>query len=80
MTNRRMLEKLENEEAIDLKDNKREGRFYILEKFVDGADYCDTSADRWIWSIGKRKSDGVILASLAGDLYENDAYECLWLR
>lgn len=34
----------------------------------------------YIWSIGKRHSDGVILASRNGDLYQNPEFECLWLR
>lgn len=78
--NRRMEEKVAAMDAIDLKDHSREGDYYVLDAVVDGADYCDTSLEKWVWSIGRRKSDGVILASLTAEFYQNDAFECLWLR
>jgi hypothetical protein len=31
--------------------------------FKEGKDYCDGERERWIWSIGQRKSDGTIFAS-----------------
>ena len=80
MHNRAMGRKLTTRRAIDLSMNPRIGGYYILDKFVERMDYCDAVREVWIWSIGKRKSDGVILASLTTDLYQNPDYECLWLR
>lgn len=53
---------------------------YQLENFWEDHDYCDSATEQWIWSIGRRYSDGVIIASTAADLYQNPDYECLWLR
>ena len=75
-----MEKKLKRKEAIDVSDRPREGPYYVLSRFVDGKDYCDKEQEAWIWSIGKRKTDGVILASRQGDLYQNEAFECLFLR
>jgi hypothetical protein len=75
-----MKERLDAREAIDLSPCKREGRYYVVETYVDGVDYCDAKTEAWIWSIGRRLSDGVILASTQADLYQNPAFECLWLR
>lgn len=81
--NVRMREKVEKNEAIDLKNNRRTSEgYYILESFDPGdeMDYCDTSTDSWIWSIGQRYSDGVILASTSNVFYQNPDYNCLFLR
>jgi hypothetical protein len=65
---------------------EKDGDYFVLpeEFFVDDLDYCcethDERAPALIWSIGRRHSDGKILASLQADLYQNDDYECLWLR
>lgn len=75
-----MNRKVAAAEAVDLSKNKREGKYYVLDSFVDGADYCDLEKTTWIWSIGRRKADGVILASTSSDLYQNAEFECLWLR
>lgn len=91
MENKAMQRKINSGEAIDLKDCRRieadgtvEGNkknpYYVVENFIDDADYCDSSTESWIWSIGRRKSDGLILASTTADLYQNDEFECLWLR
>src|ERR1017187_10321610 len=71
-------EKIRMGRAIDLSAFPKEGDDYILQNVIEGMDYC--GSDCWIWSIGKRKSDGVILASHTMKFYENPAYECLWLR
>lgn len=76
----RMLEKIERGEAIDLSRNEREGDDIVLDRVVDGMDYCLFDTEDWIWSIGRRKSDGVILASTSAKFYQNPDYECLWLR
>ena len=75
-----MKQKLKDREAIDLAGMPREGRFYVLAQFVEEQDYCDSRTGAWMWSIGQRKSDGVILASDDGEFYQNPEYECLWLR
>lgn len=80
MRNISMRKKLVKREAIDISGCEREGDYYILTKFVDGKDYCDAETEMWVWSIGRRYSDGVILASLSSNLYQNDKFECLFLR
>ena len=80
MLNKYMEEKLENGEAVDLSKCQREGRYYVVPEFVDGVDYCDAVSESWIWSIGRRYSDGVILASPGNDLYQNPQFRCLFLR
>lgn len=82
LKNLAMKKELEKGAALDVREIGTEvgpGK-YQLPKVVDGKDYCDSRTEAWIWSIGKRKTDGVILASTAADLYQNDDYECLWLR
>ena len=80
MTNLAMQRKLNNGGAIDLKDAPRWNKWYILDRFIDDIDYCDSSTDAWIWSIGKRKLDGMIFASTTTEFYQNPQFECLWLR
>jgi hypothetical protein len=80
MTNQRMKEKLKAGEAIDVSECPRLGPYYVLRKFVTDKDYCDAKDQAWIWSIGRRFHDGLILASRKGDLYQNQNFECLWLR
>lgn len=84
--NTRMSQKIKEGQAIDLKDKPREGDYYILGEKADpfnedaDDDYCDTSTSSWMWSIGRRRKDGRILASRSSDLYQNPDFECLWLR
>jgi hypothetical protein len=79
--NRSMARKLIAGRAIDIsKQPRTRGGYYILDHYVDGKDYCDAKQEAWVWSIGRRKSDNTILASLEGDLYENPKFDCLWLR
>lgn len=80
MANRAMARKLATGKAIDVSPCPREDFYYVLHEVKDGMDYCDASTEKWITSIGKRHRDGVILASLKGDLYGNRDFECLWLR
>ena len=77
-----MREMLMNHKAIDVSGCKKEGVFYILPSgmFAENLDYCNKETEQWIWSIGRRLSDNVILASHSTELYQNDLYECLWLR
>jgi hypothetical protein len=80
MENRAMARKLMAKRAIDVSNMPRVGNYYILDKVEDGIDYCNAKEERWIWSIGRRLADDVILASHFPDLYQNPKYECLWLR
>lgn len=81
MRNIRMQEKLNSGDAIDVSGCERIDHYYVLDRFEeDGPDYCDAVLEQWMWSIGKRKADGVILASEHPDLYQNPEFECLWLR
>jgi hypothetical protein len=82
MLNQAMQRKLNRGSAVDISGFAREGDYYIVpaDKYRDGLDFCDAKRERWVWSIGRRESDGVILASLVSDLYDNDAFNCLWLR
>jgi hypothetical protein len=77
-----MRRKLNKGCAIDVSKCERYGGAYILPDgmFVDGMDYCDARIERWVWSIGRRKLDGQVLASLSDEFYQNDNFECLWLR
>jgi len=80
--NLRMAAKLRRGDAIDVSTCQTYGGAYILPPgmFVEGKDYCNAATERWIWSIGQRRSDGVILASHSDEFYHNDNFECLWLR
>lgn len=77
----RMVDKVNDGEAVDLSLRPKLGDHYIMAAPPsDGVDYCDLKLGKWIWSIGRRKADGMIIASLTGDLYQNPEFECLWLR
>lgn len=78
--NPRMVEKIQKGECIDVSGCIRDGDYYVLKAFREGLDYCDAKNAAWVWSIGRRLSDGTIHASLRGDLYQNPNYDCLWLR
>ena len=81
MLNKAMQRKLDSGECIDIGDRpKNEDGDYILDAFEDGKDYCDGKNEWWIWSIGKHYESGQILASTSSKFYQNDAYECLFLR
>lgn len=80
-----MQRKLETGNAIDVSKCQREGPYYVLTPDIwrgpdAEVDYCDAAQDKWIWSIGRRRSDGVILASCSTNFYQNPDFECLWLR
>lgn len=53
---------------------------YRLRTFTEGVDYCDPAAGRWIWSIGRNRATGEILASTDNRFYGHAEYECIWLR
>jgi hypothetical protein len=79
--NLRMQEKIKAGEAIDVSDfPQTNGDYVITHNFIDNVDYCVAAEDDWIRSIGRRKSDGVILASTSGKFYQHPDFECIWLR
>jgi hypothetical protein len=79
--NRSMLRKLVRGEVIDVSEcDRTDDGFYVLKRFVEGKDYADCAEEEWIWSIGKRRTDGVILASTSNVLYQNPDFDCLFLR
>ena len=82
MCNKAMERKLNEGECLDISKCSREGKYYIINhnQFIDDVDYCNAKEETWIWSIGRRYSDGIILASHSADLYQNPDFECLWLR
>lgn len=82
MKNLRMCEKLNLGECIDVRQIGREigNGLFVLDEYKDGVDYCDAQTEQWIWSIGKRIEDDVIVASLDTSLYMNPQFVCVWLR
>jgi hypothetical protein len=75
-----MKEMFESGEAIDLSKNEIEPGVYAVKNFIEDSDYCDLEKELWIWSIGKNKETGQILASTDARFYLNSDFECLWLR
>lgn len=87
LQNLRMAEKLSDFDAEDLSQcEKTPEGYYILAgemanpNRIEGVDFCDSSTESWIWSIGQNKKTGQVLASLDTCFYQNPEYECLWLR
>ncbi len=89
MKNQAMKRKLESGEALDVEtllalDPIPPGGIYRgafrLDRFVEGADYFVGSTEQWIWSIGRRMSDGAIFAALDSRFYQNPEFHCLFLR
>ena len=86
MNNKAMKRKLDAGECIDVAKVGTEvqvegrARVFQLKRFEDDVDYCIAEVEAWIWSIGKRKSDGVFFASTDTRFYMHPDYECVWLR
>lgn len=82
MKNLRMCEKLNLGECLNVREIGHEisQGFFELDRYEDGVDYCDALTEQWVWSIGRRVEDGVIVASLDTSLYMNPQFVCLWLR
>jgi hypothetical protein len=92
--NLRMLEKIEAGECLDVEtsgDEVEPGVFELHGVAKDaaedsagpqgwGLDFCVKSREEWVWSIGKRLSDGKVLAATDARFYQNEDFECLWLR
>lgn len=81
MQNKAMERKLDRGETIDVSGFARnEAGDYILPDYADDMDYCDRVTEEWIWSIGRNKATGQVLASTSAKFYQNDEFSCLWLR
>lgn len=88
MRNQAMLRKLRSGEARDVEkmlalDQTQSGELagtFRLDRFVDDSDYCVGSTEQWIWSIGRRLTDGEIFAAIDTRFYQNPEFHCLWLR
>jgi hypothetical protein len=81
MRNLRMEEKLKSGDCLDVRKEGSSlggGRFQLA-RFVEYVDYCDAETESWIWSIGRNES-GTIFASTSAEFYQNEAFECLFLR
>jgi hypothetical protein len=84
--NQYMLESLESGEAVDVRERGEEiepgvFRLRIFNKATQ-LDYCDAKNQAWIWSIGRDKQTGEILAATDGRFYSDETgrYDCVWLR
>ncbi len=87
LLNLRMAEKLSDFEAEDISQCEKSSEgYYILTgdladpAHIDGMDFCDASKEQWVWSIGRNKKTGQVLASMNACFYQNPEYDCLWLR
>lgn len=83
MVNLAMKEALESGDCIDVTTIGRydtTSDVYVLDRFIDGVDYAESPRERWIYSIGRNKSDGKILAAFDTRFYLNPEVDCLWLR
>lgn len=89
MKNQAMKRKAESGEALDVEGllelaapeaGSLYARTFRLDRFTEGADYFVGSTEQWIWSIGRRLSDGAIFAALDSRFYQNPEFFCLFLR
>ncbi len=82
MMNLAMQRKLDKGEALDVSPYRQTVGVYRLPTyfFELDIDYCDKETEAWIWSIGRDKQTGEIWAAVDARYYENDLFECLWLR
>lgn len=82
MTNKAMAEKLSTHAALSVLEEGEAigGGLYKLKRFVDDRDYCDPQLEAWIWSIGRNRVTGEIFASTNSGLYQDESWECLFLR
>lgn len=82
LRNKRMAEKLTAGEALSVLDEgvALDDGFYKLRRFVGDVDYCDPHEEAWIWSIGRSYATGEIRASTSSEFYQNEEFECLFLR
>lgn len=82
MHNKAMERELQSGECLDvLKEGIKIKRgLYKLNRFVEGVDYADSEDELWIWSIGENLKTGEIFASTTAEFYQNNEFNCLFLR
>lgn len=83
MKNNAMAEGLLNGSVRDVSKLERDdyGRYKLPPGFfLPELDYCDAEKEEWVWSIGRRKENGELLASTAVEFLHSTDYECVWLR
>jgi hypothetical protein len=82
MMNRSMEELLKSGDALDVRKigHAIQPGLFALDEFHEGKDYCDAEHEVWMWSIGRDKDTGDILASTTAEFYQHPDFECLWLR
>jgi hypothetical protein len=83
MINKSMEKMLKDGEALDLsKYPKNADGDAVLPPTLDieGLDLCYADTESWIWSVGKNRKTGEVLASTSSKFYGDPAFECLWLR
>lgn len=66
--------------AVDLKHAKRtpDGG-YLLDKYVDGISYCDTSEQRWMRSIGRCRVTNTVTAYTDLRVLSDDSLDTLYI-
>ena len=82
MQNLAMKELLAKADCIDLAQlgqEQSDGTF-LLEQSFPNFEYIHSTSERWVISIGRRLSDGKILAAFDSRFYQDPNYECVWLR
>jgi hypothetical protein len=81
MINKAMERKIQAGECLDIASYRVPGTgTYLLPSFEEGKDYADAVREEWIWSIGRERETGHIIASTDTRFYQNPQYECLFLR
>lgn len=90
MINKAMERRIAEGEAIDIStisdvavgtaERPVTFKFHAHVQDIMAVDYCHAPTELWIWSIGRSKETGVIYAAIDGRYYQNDKYECVWLR
>lgn len=83
MENKTMERNIMSGEALDLSEYPKtaDGDVVLPEDVdIEGKDLCLASTEQWIWSVGRSKKTGQVLASTSSKLYGNPDFECLWLR
>ena len=83
MRNLIMQQRVKEGVAIDLRhcDRNADGDYRIPAAwFQPDADYCDTRAETWIWSIGKNIETGEILGAVGDRFMAAPGWDCVWLR
>lgn len=84
MLNLRMQEKLDKGDCLDVDviGTPLEGfpGVWVADDYLDGVDYCSSSAEHWIWSVGRHLQNGRFYFATDTRFYQNPLFRCVWLR